>query len=587
MPLTYRTEHTLTCACAVWWLARLAADALDLQAVAGGAAAALAHDRDAHGFDLRAERTRLRLGVYGTVKLVNFMRREVRGGRDPRGVVAAATAEGVAAGGVPWAADDFLAPVIEDDALLFDLYGESDDDEGEGDEGVMPAQLAPAAFEATRRVELLKEAQAAPAELKALAPAPGGAAPAPTPVLVEGGGDADEGEEEEEEAGKAPGGGARQKAAAKAAANRRGTADEKQRDIDYFDSYSHFGIHRTMLGDYARTRAYEEALTRNPSLLRGARVLDVGCGTGVLSCFAAKGGAATVTGVDGSEFIARRARAVVEENTLDGTVRVVQGRVEALTDDEVLGASGERYDVIVSEWMGYGLLFECMLDSVLEARDRWLKPGGAVLPDVARVLVAGGSALAADLPFWEDVHGLSMRSVQKELRVAALKEALVREVAPEAIVTAPVMVKSMDLATMAKEDAWFSSDFELKPSLGGGASPDGVCTISAVVLWFDTDFSGRFCADRPLTLSTSPLGPQTHWVQTVLVLDEDVRLAMPGREAEAARAEPAAAHALRGRVTVTPGQGRRCRSIDVVLEWWAEGGGASDVPVKKTRLYPL
>ena len=33
-----------------------------------------------------------------------------------------------------------------------------------------------------------------------------------------------------------------------------------------------------------------------------------------------------------------------------------------------------QVDVIVSEWMGYGLFFECMLDSVLHARDRWACP---------------------------------------------------------------------------------------------------------------------------------------------------------------------------------------------------------------------
>ena len=32
-------------------------------------------------------------------------------------------------------------------------------------------------------------------------------------------------------------------------------------------------------------------------------------------------------------------------------------------------------DVLVSEWMGYALLFESMLDSVLVARDRFLRPG--------------------------------------------------------------------------------------------------------------------------------------------------------------------------------------------------------------------
>lgn len=43
-------------------------------------------------------------------------------------------------------------------------------------------------------------------------------------------------------------------------------------------------------------------------------------------------------------------------------------------------------DVLLSEWMGYCLLYESMLSSVLYARDRWLKPGGAILPDIATIV---------------------------------------------------------------------------------------------------------------------------------------------------------------------------------------------------------
>lgn len=60
-----------------------------------------------------------------------------------------------------------------------------------------------------------------------------------------------------------------------------------------------------------------------------------------------------------------------------------------------------KVDVIVSEWMGYALLFETMLDSVLSARDRWLAPGGVVLPDLATIHVAGGGYGALGLDFWE------------------------------------------------------------------------------------------------------------------------------------------------------------------------------------------
>lgn len=42
-----------------------------------------------------------------------------------------------------------------------------------------------------------------------------------------------------------------------------------------------------------------------------------------------------------------------------------------------------QVDIIISEWMGYFLLYESMLDTVLFARDKYLKPGGIIMPDRA------------------------------------------------------------------------------------------------------------------------------------------------------------------------------------------------------------
>lgn len=46
-----------------------------------------------------------------------------------------------------------------------------------------------------------------------------------------------------------------------------------------------------------------------------------------------------------------------------------------------------QVDIIISEWMGYALLYESMLDTVLYARDKWLASGGVVLPNRAIVYV--------------------------------------------------------------------------------------------------------------------------------------------------------------------------------------------------------
>lgn len=41
----------------------------------------------------------------------------------------------------------------------------------------------------------------------------------------------------------------------------------------------------------------------------------------------------------------------------------------------------EKVDIIISEWMGYCLFYESMLETVLYARDKWLAPNGMLFPD--------------------------------------------------------------------------------------------------------------------------------------------------------------------------------------------------------------
>jgi protein arginine N-methyltransferase 3 len=75
---------------------------------------------------------------------------------------------------------------------------------------------------------------------------------------------------------------------------------EEEEEEEYFSTYSHFSIHHEMLSDRVRTGAYQTFISKNTALFKDKVVLDVGCGTGILSLFAAQAGAKLVIGVDQS-----------------------------------------------------------------------------------------------------------------------------------------------------------------------------------------------------------------------------------------------------------------------------------------------
>lgn len=97
--------------------------------------------------------------------------------------------------------------------------------------------------------------------------------------------------------------------------------------------------------------------------------------------FAAKAGAKHVIGVDMSSII-EKAREIVAVNGLSDKITLLQGKMEEVQ------LPFPTVDIIISEWMGYFLLYESMLDTVLYARDRYLAPGGKIFPDKATMYLA-------------------------------------------------------------------------------------------------------------------------------------------------------------------------------------------------------
>ncbi|KAJ9133968.1 HNRNP arginine N-methyltransferase [Pleurostoma richardsiae] len=293
------------------------------------------------------------------------------------------------------------------------------------------------------------------------------------------------------------------------------TAEKKLKSMDhaeqhYFNSYNHHGIHEEMLKDEVRTRSYMNAIVQNKHLFKDKVVLDVGCGTAILSMFAVKAGAKHVIGVDMSTIIFK-AREIVKVNGMEDKITLIQGKMEEIE------LPFPKVDIIISEWMGYFLLYESMLDTVLYARDKFLAKDGLIFPDKATIYVAGiedGEYKDEKIGFWDNVYGFDY----SPLKETALSEPLVDTVEFKAVVTDPTPVLTLDLYKCTTDDLAFSIPFELT------CRRDDF--VHALVAWFDIEFTA---CHKPIKFSTGPHTKYTHWKQTVFYL-KDVLTVQQGEE---------------------------------------------------------
>lgn len=84
--------------------------------------------------------------------------------------------------------------------------------------------------------------------------------------------------------------------------------------------------------------------------------------------------------------IIQKARLIVAQNGMTNKITLLQGKMEEV-ELPAQHLNNGKVDIIISEWMGYFLLYESMLDTVLYARDHYLAPGGKIFPDRATILM--------------------------------------------------------------------------------------------------------------------------------------------------------------------------------------------------------
>ena len=258
----------------------------------------------------------------------------------------------------------------------------------------------------------------------------------------------------------------------------------------YFENY-HVGDHHSMLRDEPRMETYQQALGElvGPETV----VADCGTGTGVLALFAAKAGAKRVYAIEGSRWI-EVAKAMAHANGVEDRIVFVRGQMEKVE-------LPEKVDLIVSECMDSLFVDARMLPDVLKFRDKWLKPGGIIVPQWGKILVApveAPSEYADWMSRWETMSDRYQLTFEP-LATLAAHGSHRRPLAPGCMLAPPLQVAAIDLATAVARTPSF------RASVAFDVNREG---------WFH-GFAGFF--EAPLsprvTLSTSPEERMTHWQQ--------------------------------------------------------------------------
>lgn len=264
---------------------------------------------------------------------------------------------------------------------------------------------------------------------------------------------------------------------------------------DFFAHYGDLELQRRMVMDHARTEAFARAIVQ--TVESGDRVLDLGCGTGILAMVAARAGGEVVA-VDRSAAVGAAAR-VIERNGLKTAVHVIGGDVDTLQIDPV--------DVLVSEWLGNFAFVENMWATVARARARLLAPGGKMIP--RRVHLALAPIDDAVLYFgdgpgqWRNpVQGFDFSDLE-HLELAQGRTEQTR-VEPAALSAPRQRIYTLDCQTDGEDSGRWSYEGEFVMARAGA--------LMGFAGWFEAELAPG------VVLDTGPSAPATHWAQTFLPL---------------------------------------------------------------------
>lgn len=253
-------------------------------------------------------------------------------------------------------------------------------------------------------------------------------------------------------------------------------------------------------------KAYRNAIRESEHLFKNKIVLDVGCGNGILSLFAAKAGAAKVFGLE-TTGMGKYTKKVIEDNGYSDVITVISGQIDKV-DIPV-----KEVDVILSFWVGKCIFYKSLIGSVIYARDKWLKKGGKIFPDKAALFVCGYMSNDFEnksVKLYKNIYGFDMSHAKE----AFLYNPLNLIIPKDAVITTPCLVTEVDLYAQHSDLYHFMNPIYIT------AKKDS--SIHGIAVYFSVYFSDSI---RKNMFTTSPDNEEpTPWNQTIFRLKEEIKV---------------------------------------------------------------
>jgi hypothetical protein len=280
--------------------------------------------------------------------------------------------------------------------------------------------------------------------------------------------------------------------------------------------------HHLMLRDYVRVMAYRSAIFAQA---KDRVVAEIGCGTGILSIFAAQAGAKKVYAIEQGNILAL-AKLMFRANHCDVTpIRGNSREIEL----------PEKVDLIIHEILGPDPFNEDLIPTIRDAKERLLKKDGRLLPRKIQVWCVGAELAVAPSPteriFQEAAQFSSLYGVSFEpylLALEAHRDGLAMsygrgERPPEKLLSEATLLREIDLD--AADWSLDAQRAEMRMTSGG--------RLGALDVFFRAQLDDRF------EINTSPFAPTTSWGRSVRDLPQAIDVKAGDRVTVTSRVERA------------------------------------------------